>query len=418
VKPAVVVLFEDPAHAWLWPLAATRPVWDLRLGGHTLGDKLRAHFDGAQFAYVGRAEAIAASSEENAPLPSPRDLRANGDVLWLNGRALADPRWLDVAAAGEGPVRFSAGGSVVALKHGASLLSKVVAEPALWERPAEKASLGFADDGVEARLVDAIWDLVRLNHHELLVEGELAVRAVHDAELAPRSNPALAPGAQLVAPAAIALHPTARIAPGAVLDATNGPIVVERDVVIEPHTYVAGPCWVGAGTHLLGGKLAGGVSLGPVCRVAGEVEETIFQGYSNKRHHGFVGHSVVGAWTNLGALTTTSDLKNNYGPVRVTLADEERDTGETKIGSFLGDHVKTSIGTLLSTGAVVGPASNLFGAGRLSPKSLPAFSWWDGETTECYEVEKFVRTARVVASRRDRTFGEAQEQLYRALAAR
>ena len=123
--------------------------------------------------------------------------------------------------------------------------------------------------------------------------------------------------------------------------------------------------------HVLGGKLGGGVSLGPVCRVAGEIEESIFQGFANKRHHGFVGHSIVGAWVNLGALTTTSDLKNNYGPVRVSQHGRERATGETKIGAFLGDHVKTAIGTLLTTGTVVGPASNLVGGGTTGPKELP-----------------------------------------------
>jgi UDP-N-acetylglucosamine diphosphorylase/glucosamine-1-phosphate N-acetyltransferase len=193
--------------------------------------------------------------------------------------------------------------------------------------------------------------------------------------------------------------------------------VVERDAVLEPHTYVAGPSWIGAGTHVLGGKLGGGVALGPSCRVAGEIEETIFQGYGNKRHHGFVGHSVIGQWVNLGALTTTSDLKNNYGPVRVSIAGQLHDTGESKVGSFVGDHVKTGIGTLLTTGAVIGAASNLFGGGTVSPKELPAFSWWDGARTEPYDVAKFVATARVVCARRGRSFGDAQEQLYRTLAA-
>src|SRR4029077_20109719 len=201
-----------------------------------------------------------------------------------------------------------------------------------------------------------------------------------------------------------------------VLDGAEGPIVVERDAVLEPHTYVKGPCWIGAGTHVLGGKLGGGVSLGPVCRVAGEIEETIFQGYANKRHHGFVGHSVIGPWANLGALTTTSDLKNNYGPVRVTLHGQAHDTKEGKIGAFVGDHVKTGIGTLLTTGAVIGPAADLFGGGTLSPKELPAFAWWDGATLREYEIDRFVATARLVCARRGRTFGPAQEQLYRTLA--
>jgi len=416
MKPSVVVLFEDGTHDALAPLATTRPVWDLRLGGHTLGDKLRAYFPDAQFAYEGRADVIAAAAEMDGPLPALADLKIQGDVLWVNGRALADHAWVDAILEEGGGRRWTAGPRVLAFAHAAGRTAAIAKERALWTDASARKLCDLVDAELEAPFVDAPWDLLRHNHHELVVEGELAVRAVHGAELAPRENPALLPGAHLVAPGAIALHPTARVAPGAVLDATHGPIVVERDVLIEPHSYVAGPCWIGAGTHVLGGKLGGGVSLGPVCRVAGEIEESIFQGFANKRHHGFVGHSVIGAWTNLGALTTTSDLKNNYGPVRVSIGGRTLDTGESKIGSFLGDHVKTAIGTLLTTGAVVGPATNLVGGATTSPKELPAFSWWDGATITRYDVDKFVATARIVCSRRDRTFGDAQEALYRRLA--
>ena len=417
MTPSVVVLFEDEGWRMLRPLADTRPAWDLRLGGHTLGDKLRAHFPAAQFAYAGRPHVVAALAEDEGALPALSEIRIQGDVLWLNGRALADERWLDLVMRAQEPVRWCAGERVLALAHPAGKTREVVDAPALRNQTRESAiGRGFRDEEVEAPFVDAIWDLLRHNHHELLVEGELAVRAAHGAELAPRTNPAVAPGVHLVAQSAIAIHPTARIAPGCVLDASNGPIVVERDAVLEPLTYVAGPAWVGAGTHVLGGKLGGGVALGPVCRVAGEIEETIFQGYGNKRHHGFVGHSVIGQWVNLGALTTTSDLKNNYGEVRVSIGGRQLDTGESKVGSFVGDHAKTGIGTLLTTGAVIGAASNLFGGGTLSPKELAPFSWWDGAERVGYDVEKFVRTARVVCGRRSRSFGEAQEQLYRTLA--
>ena len=415
MTPAVVVLFEDEGWRMLRPLASTRPVWDLRLGGHTLGDKLRGHFPGAQFAYAARQNVLDALAEDEGPLPRLEDLTVKGDVLWLNGRALADERWLEMVAKSPGLTRWCVGERVLALAHPAGKTRDVVAQPALRESTREAAGHGFKDEECEAPFVDAIWDLLRHNHNELLLEGELAVRAAHGAELAPRTNPAVASGVHLIAAQGIAIHPTARVAPACVLDASNGPIVVERDAVLEPHTYVVGPAWIGAGTHVLGGKLGGGVALGPVCRVAGEIEETIFQGYGNKRHHGFVGHSVIGQWVNLGALTTTSDLKNNYGPVRVSIAGASHDTGESKVGSFVGDHVKTGIGTLLTTGAVIGPASNLFGGGTLSPKELPEFSWWDGTGSTRYDIEKFVRTARVVCSRRGRSFGDAQEKLYRTL---
>lgn len=416
MSPSVVVIFEDDGHRALWPLAATRPVWDLRLGGHTLGDKLRSHFHDAQFAYVGRESVLAATAEDGDPLPAPGGLTIKGDVLWLNGRALADEGWLGAISPIVIGTRFTRDDRVLAFGHAAGAMEQVLRTPALWLDAAARGLPGFSDSEAEAPFIDTPWDLLRLNHHELLVEGELAVRSVHAAELSPRENPALLPGAHLVLPGRIALHPTARVAPGAVLDASEGPIVVERNALIEPHSYIAGPCWIGAGTHVLGGKLGGGVSLGPMCRVAGEIEESIFQGYANKRHHGFVGHSIVGAWVNLGALTTTSDLKNNYGPVRVSMHGREVDTGETKIGAFLGDHVKTSIGTLLTTGSVIGPAANLFGGGITGPKELPAFAWWNGTTIEKYELERFFATARIVCGRRSRSFGEAQEGLYRELA--
>ncbi|MEP7028496.1 MAG: putative sugar nucleotidyl transferase [Candidatus Eisenbacteria bacterium] len=416
MRPAVVVLFEDEGHRLLWPLAATRPVWDLRLGGHTLGEKLKGHFPGAQFAYLGRPGVIAALEEDEGPLPAPSDLKIQGEVLWLNGRALADERWLEAVAQSKGPMRWCTGARVLAISHPPRMTAAVLAAPELLARTDTPAGADIRDEEIDAPFVDAVWDLLRHNHHELLVEGEMAVRAAHGAELAPRNNPALAPGAHLVAPGGIALHPTARIAPGCVLDAGDGPIVVERDAVVEAHTHIVGPCWIGAGTHVLGGKLGGSVALGPVCRVAGEIEETIFQGYGNKRHHGFVGHSVIGQWVNLGALTTTSDLKNNYRPVRVSLHGVEHETEDNKIGSFVGDHVKTGIGTLLTTGAVIGPASNLFGGGAVSPRELAAFSWWDGRERVAYDVDKFLETAAVVCARRGRGFGEAQEQLYRTLA--
>ena len=174
-----------------------------------------------------------------------------------------------------------------------------------------------------------------------------------------------------------------------------------------------GPCDVGAGTELLGGVVARS-SVGPQCRIAGEVEECVWQGYANKRHHGFVGHSVVGEWVNLGALTTTSDLKNNYGPVRVIVDGRERDTGLSKLGAMLGTHTKTGIGTLLPTGASVGVGSNLFGGGRFAPRAVPPFTWWDGDAAVEHRLDAFLDTARRAMARRERPMSAAEERALRA----
>jgi hypothetical protein len=156
-------------------------------------------------------------------------------------------------------------------------------------------------------------------------------------------------------------------------------------------------------------------TFGPECRIAGEVEECVWQGYANKRHHGFVGHSVIGEWANLGALTTTSDLKNNYGAVRVWVDGREEPSGVSKIGSFVGAHVKTGIGTLLATGASIGVGSNLFGGGRFAPKQVPAFAWWDGERFEEHRIDAFLATARIAMGRRGRDLASADEEALRAL---
>jgi hypothetical protein len=124
---------------------------------------------------------------------------------------------------------------------------------------------------------------------------------------------------------------------------------------------------------------------------------------------------VIGEWVNLGALTTTSDLKNNYGTVRVWVGGERRDSGTSKVGSIVGPHVKTGIGTLLTTGASIGTASNLFGGGRFAPSYVPPFSWWDGSSLVEHRIESLLATARIAASRRQREISPGAEAALRRL---
>jgi UDP-N-acetylglucosamine diphosphorylase/glucosamine-1-phosphate N-acetyltransferase len=133
--------------------------------------------------------------------------------------------------------------------------------------------------------------------------------------------------------------------------------------------------------------------------VHGEIEDSVVLGYSNKAHDGFLGHAYLGRWVNLGALTTNSDLKNNYGPIRVWTPRGEVDTGLTKLGCMLGDHVKTGIGVMLNTGTVIGAGSNVFGAVQ-PPKYVPPFRWGSGNALEAYGLDRFLGTARTVMERR------------------
>jgi hypothetical protein len=161
---------------------------------------------------------------------------------------------------------------------------------------------------------------------------------------------------------------------------------------------------VGANSRLLGGPIRGS-AIGPHCVVRGEVAATVFLGYANKSHEGFVGHSVVGRWANLGAGTTTSNLKNTYGPVRLSVAAATIDTGLQNLGSLIGDHVKTAIGTLLGTGTVLGAGANVFDAVR-APKYVPPFAWGGADGTQMTK-DGFLTIAARVLPRRDVPFDDA-----------
>jgi UDP-N-acetylglucosamine diphosphorylase/glucosamine-1-phosphate N-acetyltransferase len=186
------------------------------------------------------------------------------------------------------------------------------------------------------------------------------------------------------------------VEPFVVFDVSAGPIWLEQGVTIRAFTRLAGPAWVGRSTTLLGGSISS-VSIGPHCKVRGDVEASVILGYSNKAHDGFLGHACLGRWVNLGALTTNSDLKNNYGTVRIWTPDGATDTGEKKIGCLLGDHVKTAIGTMLGTGTVVGAGANVFGPGR-PPTLVAPFTW--GDADHAWDIERFLATAGIAMERR------------------
>ncbi|MBN3033500.1 MAG: hypothetical protein JW873_05335 [Candidatus Saganbacteria bacterium] len=185
--------------------------------------------------------------------------------------------------------------------------------------------------------------------------------------------------AVLYAPENMLIETGAEIEAGAVLDARGGPIYVGRNTIVRPHSYLRGP-----------------LSLGPECRIGGEVTHSIFHGYANKAHYGFIGHSYVGEWVNLGAGTTNSNLKNNYGTVKVRVGGKEVDSGQQFLGCFIGDYAKLGIGTLITTGAVIGLGANVLG-GKITPKYVPNFQW--DEKTK-YRLEDFLKAAEAMMARR------------------
>ena len=204
----------------------------------------------------------------------------------------------------------------------------------------------------------------------------------------------------------------AEIGPQVVLDATAGPIMVRRGTVVAPFTHLVGPISIGRDSQIRGDRIEAS-SIGDRCKVRGELSHAIFLGHANKGHAGFVGHSYLGRWVNLGALTTTSNMKNTYGPVQLWTPSGMRSTEQQFLGTMFGDHAKTGIGTMLSTGSVIGAGANVFGANP--PKVVPPFAWGDSEPYDTFDVTKFLVVAERAMARRNVPLGEkARKQLAEA----
>ncbi len=251
---------------------------------------------------------------------------------------------------------------------------------------------------VTGRWVNEVWDFIASLNDQL----------VEDIPRRAKSLVMATPDLTVYGKGKVFVEEGVEIGPNVVFDVSGGPILVRKGAVISPFTHLAGPMYVGSGTQILGDRV-GSSSIGDVCKVHGELSNTIFVGHANKGHAGFVGHSYLGRWVNLGALTTTSNLKNTYGPVQLWTRSGPRNTGQTFLGTFFGDHAKTGIGTMLSTGTVIGAGANVFG-GVMPPKVVPPFSWGDSEPYDTFDLTRFLEVAERAMARRHVKLGKSARQ--------
>jgi UDP-N-acetylglucosamine diphosphorylase/glucosamine-1-phosphate N-acetyltransferase len=196
-----------------------------------------------------------------------------------------------------------------------------------------------------------------------------------------------------------------------------GPIYIGKNAEVMEGCLIRGPFVLAHHATLkMGAKIYGPTVIGPHCKVGGEVNNSVFFGYSNKAHDGFIGNSVIGEWCNLGADTNNSNLKNNYSEVNVHSIESGKPipTGLKFCGVFMGDHAKCGINTMLNTGTVIGIGANIFGSG-FPPKYVPSFSWGGLEGSERFQIEKAVSLAKEVFSRRSVDFDQTEETLMRTL---
>ena len=410
-----VIVFEDAGWRRLYPITVSRVAFDGRVGVTTLGKRLTAQLARRDLKRVDfLCRPLLRPIVEREYPGHGVNRGADGDVYFLNGRLLALGDGLDdLIALLDKAVAVQSHGDLV----GARLTGNAAVEffRTLESHLEAGTPVPMPTDHTVAplpaslRLVRHLWDLVAWNGEVIQDDfGWMNHPHLH-AELD------VASGAHVIHRDRIRSREGVRLEAGAVLDATHGPIFLGEEVHIQQNAVVLGPAAIGPHSVIrVGAKIEGPVSFGAVCKVGGEVEGSILQGYSNKQHDGYLGHAYLGSWVNLGAMTTNSDLKNNYGMVRVLLPSGEIDTGQQFVGAFIGDHSKTAIGTLLNTGTVIGFSCNIAAQG-FPPKHVPSFSWIGPLGTESYDLEKALAVARIVMQRRRMALEPADEVVFRAI---
>jgi UDP-N-acetylglucosamine diphosphorylase/glucosamine-1-phosphate N-acetyltransferase len=256
---------------------------------------------------------------------------------------------------------------------------------------------------ISGRWITEVWDFIATLPEQLAEDIPHRAKALEATE--PSDATVLGEG--------VFIEEGARIGPQVVLDATAGPILIRKGAVVSAFTHLLGPVAVGRDSQILGDRVSAS-SIGDHCKVRGEMSNSIMLGHSNKGHQGFVGHSYLGRWVNLGALTTTSNLKNTYGPVQLWTPSGIRSTGQQFLGTLFGDHAKTGIGTMLGTGTVIGAGANIFGA-TTPPKVVAPFAWGSAEPYDTYDVTRFLVVAERAMARRHVELGDkARKQLAEA----
>lgn len=395
-----IALFEDEGYVNLLPLTWLRPAFELRCGSGRLFDKLKNRLEGVIARVLLRPE-LEAVMRGRLELSNAID-----DAPWtfVNGRTLATAR-TELPAPG---TAWLVRDTLLAATVSKDVAARLTANDLLQSRRRAEwlAVLRSVSPPDTVRLIEYPWDLIAANGAELrndLTKGGQNEGTVYE-------------GAHLLNRGQIKIAKGAVIKPGVVLDAESGPIEIDRDARIEPNAVIQGPAYIGE--HCIVRPTAvirEDTTLGPHCRVGGEIESSVFQGFSNKQHDGFVGHSYISSWVNLGADTVTSDLKNTYGSIRASLNGVGVETGRHFLGSIIGDHAKTGIGTILGTGTILGVAANVFTQGAVS-KFVPSFAWLTEKGMEPCRVEKIVAIARTVMGRRKVQLSIDDEKLLECVA--
>lgn len=389
-----VYLYDDACARTFEPFALTRPAGEMRAGAllvrhrwqQALGIPVVGHITSAHLAGFEEPGAAPVISEGILPRGS-----------WLaNARfaptleALGEP---DQVAAGDSlaAVRLASDVPVASLLDGTATLGSLAYQPGSGHHAVKAGGWWMRE----------VWDYIA--HLVPMLESDLPILGAAMS----RAEPA---GCIRVGAHPVFIEDGAVVEGAVCFDVSAGPVLVRAGAHVQAFTRLVGPLYIGERSIVTTDRIAAS-SIGDVCKVHGEVSNTIFTGHSNKGHDGFVGHSILGRWVNLGAGTITSNLKNTYGTVQLWTPDGVRETGLPFLGTMFGDHAKTGIGLRLTTGSVLGAGANVYGS-AMPAKAVAPFAWGEAGNFTTYRLDKFLDVATRMMSRRHVTLSaRARDQL-------
>lgn len=391
-----IVIFDDTTDKSFYPLAQTRAVGDLRCGILKLRQRLQFAFEAEDNCIL-----INPALEELYRLRHP-DWNLNqpphGDKLYLNSRIKIDDNICKQIRSLKQDEALVCPAGIIAIRSSDQLCYGFEQLPHLQRIQTEQGLYSQVADLVHdnARLI--AWDFENVFYEE---ENFFETET----------------GVSLLNPYKIWIAEDVHLAPNVVLDATKGPVVIDEGATVMANSVIMGPAYIGKHSLIkVAAKIYGGTSIGPVCKVGGEIEGSIIQAYSNKQHDGFLGHAFIGEWVNIGADTNNSDLKNTYKNVKSYnyLHRDMQDSGSQFMGCVVGDHVKIGINCSLNTGLVIGTGSNIFG-GMLFSGYIPDFSWGEADNLTKYRFPAFCDTAAIVKRRRELSLTDLEIELLKQI---
>ncbi len=368
-----IAFFDNQSHQSLLPLTYTRPAADLRIGIQKISEKWEAITGWDVAGYVTQGYL------------SKRFFISHAPAIFIASNLIPNPELIVEISKLEAGQKLEISGKCLVLKTELAIENLGELEHAI----SSASSIPSNANGIS---ISAPLDIFKYNGNEIRKD----IEALKLEKVASYGKYNSLIGDDFY------IHPSVKME-GVTLNSTNGPIYLAEGVEVMEGSVIRGPfAALEHATIKMSAKIYGDTTIGPHCKVGGEVSNSVFYGYSNKGHDGFLGNSVIGEWCNLGADTNSSNLKNNYSAVSVwNYATEiQENTGETFCGLIMGDHSKTGINTMLNTGTVVGVSANVFGGG-FPPKFIPSFSWGGAEGFQTFKIEKAKEVASKMMQRRD-----------------